>query len=279
MAAQTKNRSALKTNPSTASVILAAGRGSSMKGFEGNKTLLPLVSKSTSCDGDRPILLEVLHSLPPGPKALVINHKKEDVIGATRGFGLTYCEQSVLNGTGGALVAAREFLERQDCHSVIITMGDVPFVKKETYKSLINRLKEKALVVLGFRPKSKKEYGVLQIEGPLVRRIIEWRYWSRYPEGMQQAFSMCNSGIYAARRGDLLRYLPVLASRPHRIRKEIEGKLTEVEEFFLTDLIEYMDEGGLEIGYAVADDEEEVMGIDDLTALKKAQSIFRARYA
>jgi len=266
----------LEKDPRTASVILAAGRGSRMKGFGGNKTLLPLVPKASSFDGDHPILLEILQGLPPGPKAVVVNYKKEDVIEATRGLGLTYCEQSELNGTGGALLAAREFLEKQDCSSVLITMGDVPFVGKETNRALIARLEDKGVVVLGFRPESKKQYGVLKLEGDRVRKIIEWRYWSAYTEAVKETLDICNSGICAARRDEVLRYIPVLASRPHSIQKEIGGKLVEVEEFFLTDLMEYMDEGGVEIGYEVAE-EIQVMGIDDLDALKKAQDIFRSR--
>ncbi|NQU14787.1 MAG: NTP transferase domain-containing protein [Desulfobacteraceae bacterium] len=266
----------MEKDPRTASVILAAGRGSRMKGFGGNKTLLPLVPKTSSFDGDHPILLEILQGLPPGPKAVVVNYKKEDVIEATRGLGLTYCEQSELNGTGGALLAAREFLEKQDCSSVLITMGDVPFVGKETNRALIARLEDKGVVVLGFRPESKKQYGVLKLEGDRVRKIIEWRYWSAYTEAVKETLDICNSGICAARRDEVLRYIPVLASRPHSIQKEIGGKLVEVEEFFLTDLMEYMDEGGVEIGYEVAE-EIQVMGIDDLDALKKAQDIFRSR--
>lgn len=248
-----------------------------MKGFDGNKSLLPLAPETSSLDGNRPILLEILNGLPPGPKAVVINHKKEDVIEATCGLGITYCEQPKLNGTGGALLSAREFLERQECRSVIITMGDVPFVENQTYRELVNALENKALVVLGFRPESKGRYGVLQIEGAQVRKIIEWKYWSTYPEEIQQSFRICNSGIYAARREDLLGHLPALESRPHRVCKEIDGKQTQVEEFFLTDLIEYMGELGLQIGYVVANDEAEVMGVDDLKALKKAQEIFRYR--
>jgi len=248
-----------------------------MKGFDGNKTLLPLIPKTSSpFDGDRPILMEILQGLPPGPKALVVNYKKEDVIEATRGLGLTYCEQSELNGTGGALLAAREFLEKHDCSSILITMGDVPFVGKETNRALLAGLEHKGVVVLGFRPRSKKQYGVLKLEGDRVHKIIEWRYWSAYPEAVNETLDICNSGIYAARREELLRYIPVLASRPHSVQKEIGGKLVKVEEFFLTDLIEYMDEGGVEIGYEVAK-EIQVMGIDDLDALKKAQDIFRSR--
>jgi len=103
-----------------------------MQGFEGNKTLLPLIPAGSPFYGERFILLNILQSLPPGPKGLVIHHKKEEVIEATGGLGLTYYVQPVLNGTGGALLAAREFIQDPNHERLIITMGDVPFVKEST---------------------------------------------------------------------------------------------------------------------------------------------------
>jgi len=263
----------------TASVILAAGRGSRMKEFDGNKTLLPLISGKSQYEGNHPILLEVLRNLPCEKITIVINHKKEDVIKATHGVGITFIEQSRLNGTGGALLAARPFLERQDYEQLIVTMGDVPFVKKTTYMSLVNNLKGKSLVVLGFRPELKKQYGVLEIEGDNVKKIIEWKYWKTYSQDKQKSFQICNSGIYAARKEDLLRYLLVLASKPHKVHKKIDGKIKEVEEFFITDLIEYMHNDGLSVGYVIAEDEEEIMGIDDLDALISAQELYRTKFS
>ena len=51
-----------------------------MKEFEGNKTLLPLVAVQSPLQGKNPILTVILSKLPPGPKAVVVNHKKEDVV-------------------------------------------------------------------------------------------------------------------------------------------------------------------------------------------------------
>jgi bifunctional UDP-N-acetylglucosamine pyrophosphorylase/glucosamine-1-phosphate N-acetyltransferase len=258
----------------TASLILAAGRGSRMKGFNGNKTLLPLVSGDSPFKGSHPILLHILSSLPPGPKALVINYKKQDLVHATRSLEISYYEQPRLNGTGGALIAAREFLETQEYNRMIITMGDVPFVRDSTYLDLIEGLKANNLMVLGFRPSDKKQYGVLEIEGVNVARIIEWKYWKSYPEEKQRRLQICNSGIYAARKDELVQYLGILEKRPHKVRKERRGKLVEVEEFFITDLVELMKANGLKVGYALAEDENEVMGVDDLPSLLKAQEIF-----
>lgn len=259
----------------TGSLILAAGKGSRMKGFDGNKTLLPLLPAGSPYEGERPILLNILDNLPPGPRALVVNHKKSEVIKTTADLGLTYCEQPVLNGTGGALLASRAFIEAGDFDRLIITMGDVPFVRAGTYLNLIEELEDAPLVVLGFRPREKKQYGVLEVRDKKVTKIIEWKYWRTFSQQRQEQLPICNSGIYAARRHELVRYLNLLEKRPHRVVKERQGKMVDIEEFFVTDLVELMQADGLNAGYVIASDENEVMGLDDLQALQKAQEHFR----
>jgi len=259
----------------TVSIILAAGRGSRMKGYGGNKTLLPLLPEKRPYEGRVPILLYILSRLPSGPRVIVVNHAQADVMAATRGLDLIFREQPELNGTGGALLAAEDVVVAQPFDHLIITMGDVPFVRPGTYQEMLDALKDHAMVVLGFRPRDRKQYGVLETEGDRVVRIVEWKYWSRFPEERQERLRICNSGIYAVRRDVLLHYLPVLASRPHRVSKEVDGRLKEIEEYFITDLVEIMHGDGISTGYRMAADEEEVMGIDDLAALQRAQQIYR----
>jgi len=266
----------MTTDPECASLIMAAGRGSRMKSFAGNKTLLPLNAGTSQTDGDEPILIHILNRLPSGPKALVVNYKKEDLVDATHNLELAYCEQPLLNGTGGALLAARDFIKAVAAESLIITMGDVPFVKTTTYRRLLTRLADDSLVVLGFRPADMKQYGALEVDGRNVKRIVEWMYWKDYPTEKRAQLGICNSGIYAARRGDLLRYLDVLAGRPHVVLKERNGKMVEIQEFFITDLVEFMREDDLRIGCVIVADEDEVMGVDDLASLRKAQELYRA---
>lgn len=259
----------------TASIIMAAGRGSRMKGYDGNKTLLPLIPEDSPYCGRQPILVNLFSSLPEGPKAIIVNHCRDDVVQAVSGVNATFCDQPVLNGTGGAILAARSFIQAQTCRNFVITMGDVPFVKKETYARMVDLLSEKDIVILGFCPKDKKKYGVLEIESGSVTKITEWKYWKDYPAEIQQTLSVCNSGIYAVTREALEIYLPVLASRPQIVTKEIDGRMTDIEEFFITDLIEYMVADGRSVGYMVAESEVETMGIDDPDALKRAQELFR----
>jgi bifunctional UDP-N-acetylglucosamine pyrophosphorylase/glucosamine-1-phosphate N-acetyltransferase len=261
----------------TASIILAAGRGSRMKNYGGNKTLLPLIPAASPFSGSRSIIKHIIKNLPPGPKAVVVNHKKEDIRKATRNLGITYCEQPVLNGTGGALLAAMPFLLKHDCETLLITMGDVPFVAPETYMSLLNALEIHDLVVLGFKPQDKKQYGILEIQGDRVKRIVEWKYWRNFTTEEQKIPSVCNSGIYAAKKESLLHALSVIASKPHVVQKEVNGVVCNQEEFFITDLVEHMPLEGHSVGYIISNDENEVMGIDDLSALLKAQKIYQKR--
>ena len=262
------------SDPPIASIIMAAGRGSRMQGYSGNKTLLPLIPGDSVLEGRRPIVLHLMENLPPGPRALIVNHCQDAVRSATRETGARYCQQPILNGTGGAILAAEDFVAAQDTGHVIITMGDVPFVKRSTYDHLIRGLDDHDLMILGFSPGDKKQYGVLEIDDGKVRKITEWKFWKDYPEGRQHTLTVCNSGIYAARKASLVEYLPILASRPQIVQKEVDGIMTDIEEFFFTDLIEAMVQDGRRVGFHVVEDEYETMGVDDVGALQKAQAIY-----
>lgn len=259
----------------TISLVFAAGKGSRMQGFEGNKTLLPLVPSGTPFQGKQPILRQILQTLPAGAKAVVIHHRKEEVIRSTHDLGVTYYVQPELNGTGGALLCAREFMEKNPGHRLIITMGDVPFVKASTYQRLAEALDRYHFMALGFVPVDKRQYGILEVKGDQVKKITEWKYWRAYPDATQRTMGICNSGIYAARVTSLTPYIDLLAKNPHRVLKEREGRTVEIEEFFITDLVEWMDRDALRVGYMLAGDEKEVMGIDDLPSLVRAQDLYR----
>ncbi|MBW2078390.1 MAG: NTP transferase domain-containing protein [Deltaproteobacteria bacterium] len=260
-----------------AAVIFAAGYGSRVKGFSGNKVLLPLIPEAGPFSGRHSMIVEIIGNLPAGPKTLVVHHRSQEVIEVTRDLGVSYCEQPVPNGTGGALIAAKGFLQGITQERLIITMGDVPFVKRATYERLIVGLEDRDLVVLGFKPVDRAQYGLLEIEGDSVKRITEWRYWREYPLERQVRFDVFNAGIYGAKRQSLLYYTGELEKRPHRVRKERGGKIKTVEEYFITDLVELMANDGLSVGFTVTEEEQEVMGIDTVEDLMLAQRIFAKR--
>ena len=259
-----------------ASVVFAAGKGSRMTGYTGNKTLLPLISRGGLFEGERPLLIGVLSNLPPGPRCLVVNHCADAVRQATAGLGCTYLYQEVTNGTGGALLAAHPFLESTQAGEVIITMGDVPLIRHSTYARLRGGLRRHPMVVLAFSPRDRARYGMLEMDGERAMRIVEWKYWREFSADEQARLRYCNAGVYAVRRDILLPYLERMASTPHRVEKERDGKLTVIEEYFLTDLVEWMSGDGLTVGVVEAS-EEEVMGVDTPEALRTAQDAYSRR--
>jgi bifunctional N-acetylglucosamine-1-phosphate-uridyltransferase/glucosamine-1-phosphate-acetyltransferase GlmU-like protein len=258
------------------SIILAAGKGSRMLGFEGNKTLLPLLPGSSRYFGNRPMLLEVLDNLPEGPKGIVVHHFAEAVQAATEHLKVSYLPQPITNGTGGAVLTARPFLETVSWDRVIITMGDVPLIRPATYESLLKGLEANHLMVLAFESSDRGQYGMLETRGDQVERITEWKYWRDYPEERRTCLRWCNAGVYAARRLSLCQYLERLAKHPHHVQKQRGDQWVTVEEFFLTDLVELLGSDGLGVGFALAA-EEEVMGVDTPEALDRAQAIYASR--
>jgi bifunctional UDP-N-acetylglucosamine pyrophosphorylase/glucosamine-1-phosphate N-acetyltransferase len=266
------------SNDSTmvASIVLAAGKGSRMTGYVGNKTLLPLIPGASTYQGERPLLVEVLHNLPPGPKGIVVHHFADAVRAATEEYTASYILQPDTNGTGGALLAARSFLESVASNTVIITMGDVPLIAAATYQRLLQCLAGHDLAVLAFAPQDRAQYGMLETEGDRVLRITEWKYWSQYSAERQRAMQWCNAGVYAARRPVLLSCLKRLAGRPHRVQKQQGGQWVTIEEFFLTDIVELMNANGGSVGFSLAA-EDEVMGVDTPEVLQRVQELYARR--
>ncbi len=254
---------------------MAAGRGSRMKGWNGSKALLPLIPETSLFQGRMPILHHILSRLPAGPKAVIVHHDEEAVRASLNEMDISFCRQEELNGTGGAILAAKAFLADTDCDAILITMGDVPFVRRETCERLAASLEENDVTVLGFQPEDRKKYGILEINGRQVERITEWKYWREYSRERMAGLRVCNSGIYAVRRSSLVLYLPVLESRPQVVRKEVDGKMIDIQEFFITDLVEFMSRDGLRIGFELAADERETMGVDDPASLERAQAYYR----
>jgi bifunctional UDP-N-acetylglucosamine pyrophosphorylase / glucosamine-1-phosphate N-acetyltransferase len=261
-----------------ASIVFAAGKGSRMTGYEGNKTLLPLVPARSAYEGSHSLLAEVLMSLPAGPKGIVVHHRADDVQKETEDLGCSYLLQPKTNGTGGALLAARPFLEAVRNDRVVITMGDVPLIHPATYERLVRRLSDCELAVLAFVPRDRAQYGMIEMEGDRVARIVEWKYWSTYPPSRLAGLKYCNAGVYAAGREMLLRYMTRLASAPHCVRKQREDRWVEIEEYFLTDLVELICNDGLTVALVEAS-EEEVVGVDTPDALKYVQEQYAKRAA
>ena len=244
-----------------------------MKGYAGNKTLLPLIPEKSRFEGSRPLIREVLDNLPAGPRGIVVNYRAEEVRRVTGGQGISFVYQPVMNGTGGALLAARSFLDSADADRVIITMGDVPLIRPSTYRRQLELLERYELTLLGFESRDRAQYGMIEMEGGRVIRIVEWKYWKDFPLDRQSRLTYCNAGVYAAMKTTLLSYMDRMQKMPHEVRKQQDGRWLSREEYFLTDIVEMMSRDGLPVGMTCAP-EEEVLGVDTPDSLEAAQKLF-----
>jgi bifunctional UDP-N-acetylglucosamine pyrophosphorylase/glucosamine-1-phosphate N-acetyltransferase len=257
----------------TTSIVFAAGKGTRMTGYGGNKTLLPLVAGKSRFEGERPLLREVLDNLPPGPKGVVVHHLADEVRKSVQAPDVDFIFQEETNGTGGALLSARTVIESVRTGNIIITMGDVPLIRPATYLKLLEMLERRPMALLGFEPRDRARYGMLEIDGGRVARIVEWEYWKDYLPEKQARLQYCNAGVYAARRPVLLEYMAELERLPHKVRKIRDGKETTIKEYFLTDLVEMMYARGLDVGM-IAVPEQEVIGVDTPESLETVQRLY-----
>lgn len=253
-----------------ASIIFAAGKGTRMTGYGGNKTLLPLIPGESPYEGERPLITEVLNNLPDGPRAIVVNHMEDDVRATAAGPGVSFFRQPVTNGTGGALLATRPFLESTGADRIVITMGDVPLIRRATYERLLDLLSSCDLAVLGAECRDRAQYGMVEMEGARVTDVVEWKYWKDFPSERQNGLKYCNAGVYASWKSTLLAYMDRMALLPHKVRKLCNGEWVIISEYFLTDIAGMMNRDGLTVGMAAVS-EDETIGVDSPESLEIVQ--------
>lgn len=262
------------------SIVLAAGMGSRMIGFNGNKTLLPLSPISSPYIGKDPILIEVLSNLPNGTKCVIINCCGGDVIGTIDHSKfkneVVFVRQGVCNGAGGAVLEAKSFIESCDCNFIFIVLGDVPLITKKTYDTMLEMTRSDCVMTtLGFKSYNKNHrYGYIEENEYTVNDIVEWKYWKDFDAEKMKKFSLCNAGPYVIRKDLLLKYLPKL--KPHKIEKVWNGEPVVFDEYLYTDIVSMVACDGYRIG-SVEISESEASGVNTLEDLEFVQKQYKER--
>ncbi|WP_294194789.1 bifunctional UDP-N-acetylglucosamine diphosphorylase/glucosamine-1-phosphate N-acetyltransferase GlmU [uncultured Sphingomonas sp.] len=201
-------------------VVLAAGKGTRMKS-DLHKVLHPIAG--------RPMLLHLLsaaQTLSPERTVVVTGAGREQVEAAVAPLGAKIAVQAEQLGTGHAVMQAEAALVGFD-GDVLILYGDVPLVRAETMRAMIDRLNAAdapSVVVLGFRPADPGAYGRLIVgEGSdRLEKIVEFKDAS----AEERAVTLCNTGLMAARSADLFALLAKL------------GNDNAAGEYYLTDVVE-----------------------------------------
>ncbi|MCJ2185919.1 bifunctional UDP-N-acetylglucosamine diphosphorylase/glucosamine-1-phosphate N-acetyltransferase GlmU [Novosphingobium beihaiensis] len=238
-------------------VVLAAGKGTRMKSSL-HKVLHPIAG--------RPMIEHLLASaqeLAPERQVLVAGHGREQLEEAMGGRAAIAVQEPQL-GTGHAVQQAEQALSGFE-GDVLILYGDVPFVRAETMRAMIERLHASdspAAVVLGFEPEDPLQYGrVLAHDDGRIAMMVEYKDASEE----QRACRLCNSGLMAVKSADLFELLGKV------------GNDNAAGEYYLVDIVNIAALEGRTCAVIVTDDPDEVGGINSRGELAAAEARWQAR--
>lgn len=233
-------------------VILAAGKGTRMKSD------LP---KVMSLIGGRPLIHYVLDATRGAgieDVIVVFGYKGDLVTASLADRGVRLVEQVEQLGTGHAVRMAAGLLAGGD-GPVVVLAGDIPLVRADTLRRLIehHRAKAATVTVLTTDMPDPAGYGrIVRDDTGRVRAIVEERDAS--PE--QKAVREINSSIYAFERSFLFAALD-------RIRAENAQK-----EYYLTDSVLLAVQEGRVVEAIKVADPREVSGVNTVDQLQELEA-------
>jgi bifunctional UDP-N-acetylglucosamine pyrophosphorylase/glucosamine-1-phosphate N-acetyltransferase len=236
-------------------IILAAGKGTRMKS-DLHKVLHPIAG--------RPMLAHLLASvdeLAPARTVVVVGDKAEQVEPLVAAHDGVVVVQQPQQGTADAVRQAAAALAGFE-GDILILYADVPFVRAETMRRMIERLGETAgAVVLALRPPDARHYGrILAEPDGTILKMVEYKDAS--PE--ERALDLCNSGLMAVRAAELW---PLLA----RV-----GNANAAGEYYLPDIVMIAAGDGRK-SVAIEVPADEVEGINSRAELAGAEAAWQAR--
>ncbi|RMG47872.1 MAG: bifunctional UDP-N-acetylglucosamine diphosphorylase/glucosamine-1-phosphate N-acetyltransferase GlmU [Acidobacteria bacterium] len=250
------SKSLRRSEPPLAAVILAAGEGTRMRSRRAKvlheaagRPLVEHVLRAARGAGTDPVVVvvgvqadEVREKLGPGPR-YVIQTERRGTADAVRRAG------AALRGFGG---------------DVLILCGDVPALPAAALRGLVRRHRSRkaALTVLTAVLDDPSGYGRI-LRGPdgAIRAIVE----ERDAGPAERAVSEINTGTYCARWPELRRVL-------RRITPDnAQG------EFYLTDAVRILIDGGARVEAVVHEPAREALGVNSRAHLAEAHRILNER--
>ncbi len=240
----------------TSIVILAAGQGTRMRSAL-PKVLHPL--------GGLSLLQHVLRTarqLDPVQIHVVYGHGGEQVREALGHENVDWVLQDERLGTGHAVAQVMPVIA--DEATVLVLYGDVPLIRAATLSRLLEPAGQGALTVLTAVLDDPHGYGRMQrdTKGRLTE-IIEQK------DATPEQLEICeiNSGFLAAPAGRLRNWLSRLDNR------NAQG------EYYLTDVIAMASAEGEAVETCTADDECEILGVNDRVQLATLERLYQRNQA
>ncbi len=234
--------------------ILAAGKGTRMK------SSLPKVLHQL---GGRSLVERVLMSatdLKPSRSLVIVGYEADQVRSDLQALpNLEFVEQTQQLGTGHAVQQVLPPLEGFD-GDLLVLNGDVPLLRPQTLQNLLktHQTHGNAATILTAQLDNPTGYGrVFCDQNYRLQEIIEHRDCT--PEQRQN--QRINAGIYCFRWSALAEVLPKLTAD------------NDQQEYYITDAVNYLDP----VMVVDAEDEQEILGINDRKQLATAAKVLQNR--
>jgi len=270
--------------PTTAVLILAAGRGTRMRSqwpkvlhaAGGRSMLASVLAAVQAADVAPPDTAGVASKGTVGvaPKdtagvaakdtAVVAGFGLDQIAAALQGSGVSVLRQEPQLGTGHAVQSAQSWWQAYD--QLVVLHGDMPLLSPATVQGLIARRQESAAaaVLATASPSEPRAYGRILRDPKAPERvlaIVEEKQAT--PE--QRQIRELNAGFYAFATAPLAQALAQLGTdNPHG-------------EYYLTDTIAILArQGQAVVGYALSD-ERECLGVNDRAELAQLDRDLRRR--
>lgn len=237
-------------------VILAAGKGTRMKAE---------MPKCAHIIIDKPMVkyvVDALKELKIKNIVTIIGYGKEKMEEILDGE-VAFAVQNEQLGTAHAVKQAVPFLVGKD-GITIIAIGDMPFIRRETFYSLIiSHIQEGAdMTVLTVDHPNPYGYGrIVRDEQGLITEIVEERDCNREQISIREI----NSAVYAIDTELLLKHID-----------EIQPNNNQ-NEYYLTDLVKIFNQHGLKVSGFKIGDHNELSGINNKLQLMEMEEEYQRK--
>ena len=201
------------------------------------------------------------HEETGAERIVVITGFKGELVRDVLGERVEYAHQEEQLGTGHAALQAEGTLSDWD-GIVMVTMGDMPFLTVDMFRSVLDAMKDDvACVALGLdwpAGKAVPAWGrFIRNEDGSLKEIIEQKDCS----SEQAALRELNANVYAARKSDLFRALNAI------------GKNNAQGEYYLTDIVGVLVAEGKKVATVLTKDAEHMVGINNPDQLQQAREL------
>lgn len=239
-------------------IIVAAGKGSRM-----NSNHSKLIQKIYDKEMIRRVV-ETAEAINSDEIIAVVGYKKEEVQEVLKDKDIKYAVQEEQLGTGHAVMQAMPFLENKEEGKVVVLYGDVPIVRPETIKGLIDKnikAKESATVLTAIYDNPTGYGRIIRDEGGSVESIKE----EKDASDRQKLIKEINGGIYCFDLDAL-----------KEVMKEIKPDNNQ-KEYYLTDSIKILNQKAHRTGAYIVGDNTEILGVNNRIQLEMVTRILRKR--